>query len=320
MESLAFELQDAILCHAASRDDLKAVRLLNKNFCDVATPHLYRRVFISVRKDSFDRLNQICASDLRRHVRCLHYNIWEPPLISQREWKPVLQEFARAYTDDHWEPLAQCQAHKVSHHDQEMLDDSSFFKKAFQRLPALRSLEFSEREPTHISKSESEPDSAAGTVIHFDLTTEVATSYHSLSHHFHHPSCPTSHDSSSSPDTSRVLGTIIAHSAAFQHDATCTLQSLTLHNFRWHWLDMHDVRMWHEPSKELRQALSGLKRLSISVEREEDGSAGAGDGEEQGEGVPDLDAAVEVWRKLVGEEEEEMVSEELMVDGQSSRG
>lgn len=88
---------------------------------------------------------------------------------------------------------------------------------------------------------------------------------------------------------------IMAHGAV-THGA---LESFSLHGFRWHWLDMRDVRMWHEKGL-LHEACGRLRRLRIEVP---DSGPGVNleclDADADAD-VPDPVAAEDVWRGLIG--------------------
>jgi hypothetical protein len=152
-------------------------------------------------------------------------------------------------------------------------DEYNLLTKAFQRLPSLRSLEISEHSPPpHLS--------AAGLGILSNVTRIL-----NLATAFPYEYIPSDRAWAVSGKISRPLTMIMAH-AAVNHG---TLEFLTLDGFRWQWLDMRDVRMWHE-EEILKEALGALRRLRISV-------SGFGEGDVD---VPDLGAAVEVWRGLLG--------------------
>lgn len=270
MECLPFEIQDSVLQHLDSLSDLKAVRLLNKRYHDLATPHVYRCVLLTVEITSFVRLHQISASPLSQHVRCLHYNIWAIPLIPKREWADALRRLRRASKNGHHDNFPQYRQYRRYYEDQ-VLCDFSLLKEAFRRLPALRSLEISEFQPPQLTQ--------AGVLTNLSRIAEAAA--------YPPEYVPSSRATEVSCKISRALTIISAHGAATSRP----LENLTLIGFRWHWLDACEVRMWHG-SPILHEALRGLKRLRISVA---DPASDPTDAD-----IPDLGAAVEVWKNLIG--------------------
>ncbi|KAF7510661.1 hypothetical protein GJ744_006273 [Endocarpon pusillum] len=278
MEILPFELQDSILRDLDSITDIKATRLLNRHFHELATPHLFRRIFLTVRTDSFERLNQICSSTLSQYVRCLHYNIWEVPLILEREWNQGLARLAWKGKHIRLGHLPRYQEYYNSFSGQVHHHEHSLLVKAFRRLPALQSLEISESEPSCLS-------SEAGQ--HMDLAHAITAATCSRDH------TPRDRTSAMSGKVSRALTVILAHGEA----TNASLESLRLQGFRWPWLDMRDVRMWHGDSI-LNGALKNLRWLAISVA--EAGRSGANGILAD---IPDPAAAVEVWKGLIGRAE-----------------
>lgn len=288
MEGLSFELQDDILRFLELLDDIKAISLLNRHFRDLATPHLFRCVSLTVRTESFNKLDRICDSPLSQYVRCLHYNIWELPPILEREWNQALRRSPLKRKHDQQGHLPQYEDYHESYRGQVHHDGYNLLAKAFHRLPGLRSLEISEREPRHCSNSEKR--TGLGRFI------EAATRSHEY--------IPSDRASAVSGKTSRALEFILAHGAVTKG----SLVSLTLEGFRWRWLDMRDVRMWHEESI-LNGALRNLRRLQISVVES---------GREIDDGdmdIPDPVAAVDVWRTLIGCAEGLKQVEVLVRDG-----
>ncbi|ERF72017.1 hypothetical protein EPUS_08411 [Endocarpon pusillum Z07020] len=277
MELLPFELQDSILRDLGSITDIKATRLLNRHFHELATPHLFCRIFLTVQTDSFERLNQICSSTLSQHVRCLHYNIWEAPLILEREWNQGLARLAWKGKHIQLGRLPKYQEYHDSFSSQVHHNEHGLLVKAFRRLPALQSLEISEREPSGLPLEAGQ---------HMDLAhvaTAVSCSRDDI---------PSDRASAMSGEVSRALTVILAHGEA----SNASLDSLSLQGFRWPWLDMRDVRMWHGESI-LNAALKNLRWLRISVAESGSGANGIlAD-------IPDPAAAVEVWKGLVGRAE-----------------
>ena len=277
MEVLPFELQDSILCDLESITDTKATRLLNRHFHELATPHLFRRISLTVQTDSFERLNQICSSTLSQYVRCLHYNIWEAPLILEREWNQGLARLTWKGKHIQHGHLPKYQEYYNSFSGQVHHDEHNLLVKAFRRLPALQSLVISESEPLR-------PSLEAGQ--HMDLAHVVSAVTCSRDH------IPSDHASVASGKVSRALTVILAHGEA----TNGSLESLNLQGFRWRWLDMRDVRMWHGESI-LNGALKNLRCLRISVAESGSGANG------MFADIPDPAAAVEVWRGLIGRAE-----------------
>jgi hypothetical protein len=272
MESLPCELRDEILRHLSSSCDLKAVRLLNRNCHDVATPRLFRRVFLTVRKESFENLNRICDSKLSEHVRCLHYNIWEAPLILQREWIQAVDRMRRGHKGGHREQLPRYEDYHQYFQGQTLHNECDILAKAFQRLPRLRSVEISERLPEQFNKT-------GGSSFCLNRILDMAARCQQY--------IPNDLASGPSGKISRTLITISTHGEV-NHGS---LETLSLEHFRWHWLDMRDVRMWHEPSM-LNQALKGLRSMRISVPKP--------DLDDEDADMPDPDATRGVWMALIG--------------------
>jgi hypothetical protein len=161
-------------------------------------------------------------------------------------------------------------------------DEYHLLARAFHRLPALRRLEISEREPHFFSNSER----LAGLR---NVVEAAACSRPYLPGDCASPA--------GSGNTSRALTLILAHGAVTEG----SLESLTLEGFRWHWLDIRDVRMWHVHSF-LNGALRNLRCLRISVAAS---GTGAGHADldvdmDLDADVPDPVAAVEVWAMLIG--------------------
>jgi hypothetical protein len=283
MEGLPFEVQDGILSFLEALNDIKAIRLLNRYFSTLATPHIFQTVSLTVTTKSFDKLSHICDSHLSQHVRCLHYNIWEAPLILEREWNQALRRLLSKRTHDQKGRIPQYEDYSAYYRGQIQHDEHHLLARAFSRLPVLRSLEISDREPDCFSSS--------GRLAGFRKVEEAA-----LRARAYVPAAECTLVSHSGK-TSHALAVILAHGAATDG----SLRSLTLQGFRWHWLDMRDVRMWHEDSF-LNGALRGLRCLRLSID-----AVGAGSGYVDLDGgseldadTPDVVAAVDVWAMLVG--------------------
>jgi hypothetical protein len=280
MERLPFEIRGTIL-DFVDNINLKAIRLLNHTWRDQATPHLFRCVYLTTRTDSFEKLAEICSSELSRHVRCLHYNIWELPRISRHEWKRAIKQLLCRCPNANFQHLPTYDDYLAYYGLQVQHFEAVLLTGIFQRLPSLRSLEISEHEPTELS--------ARKNILKMEDVVEFARRRGYLAN-----------DPWDGPKdrTSKALTAIIVHG-----EVHASLQSLTLTGFRWHWLDMHDIRIWHG-STILHSALQNLRHFRLSV------AGGVDDGED-----PDSAAAMDVWRGLIGLTDRPYDDEVLVGDG-----
>jgi hypothetical protein len=290
MQHLPLELQDLILHHLSpSLTDLKTLRLLNTHYHQVATPHLFRTVSLNLQQSSFTNFKQICDSaSLAQQVRSLHYNIWEVPLVQEGEWDRAVERLLRRGGQREREEGAviRYEDYVEFYRGQVLRDESKELQVAFRCLTGLRKLEVSEREPHDLLVSDKGGGQGRLVRCRLRLSAVLAEASRCLEYvpsHPHHQRA-----SGSKEKVSRTLNLIIAHGAV----ASGSLRELTLEGLRWHWLDVRDVRMWHEEGM-LNEALKGLRRLRIQV-----AGVGGDDGDEVD--IPDPVAAREVWRALVG--------------------
>jgi hypothetical protein len=97
MGSLPVELQQIVFGSLASLEDLRSVRLLGKCYCKIVSPRLFENITVTSRPANFHRLMSLCNSQLAKHVRYLHYNLFTIHFIQRDEWDASVKSLLQTH-------------------------------------------------------------------------------------------------------------------------------------------------------------------------------------------------------------------------------
>jgi hypothetical protein len=146
MGTLPIELQLMIFENVTAFDDLRSSLSPSKSYSELISPRLSEHVSVTTCWANFDRLLSICHSQVAKHVRCLHYNIFSMPLIYEAEWNAGLETLRSNHAEEDFSnKFAMYDEYKYFYDGQLSENESVIWKKALSRLPYLTMLEVSER-------------------------------------------------------------------------------------------------------------------------------------------------------------------------------
>jgi hypothetical protein len=238
MENLPIELQLLIFGSLSSLEDLKSVRTVSKTCSQLISPRLFEKIIVTTGSDSFQRLTSISESQVARHVRCLHYDLFALPLVFELQGEEVLDYLRSSYSSDEFDAkFATYQEYEEVYDGQVFENEVDLWKNAFNRLSSLTSLEVSEHE-SHMNKK--------NRMLISRITSVLAGA-----------SAAWSHGENWGPARLDCLLTAI-------HATSRRLTSLSLDSVRSSWLELIASRQWNKRVA-AESVFADLKVFSMSV-------------------------------------------------------